>query len=148
MDCEGHIPAENRWNDYLPLADCWANNLVLPLGLWSPIIYRLDALPAAQPTVSKHWRQWGGWWRWALVCPDGVAPSRMFGVSASVNLPLHHKVQKFFSGTGSPGWSWKRAVKRLCVCVPLGLWCMTSVIPDLWLPFQPKSVAGILLVSN
>jgi len=39
---------------------------------------------------------------WALVIPDGVAPSRMVGVSASVNLPLHHKVQKFSSGTGSP----------------------------------------------
>jgi len=37
----------------------------------------------------------GGWWRWALVSPGGVAPSRMVGVSASVNLPLHHKVQKF-----------------------------------------------------
>jgi len=24
---------------------------------WSPIFYRPDALPAAQPTVSKHWRQ-------------------------------------------------------------------------------------------
>jgi len=35
---------------------------------------------------------WGGWWRWALVSPDGVAPSRMVGVSASVNLRLHHKV--------------------------------------------------------
>jgi len=23
------------------------------------------------------------------------------------NLPLHHKVQKLSSGTGSPGWSWK-----------------------------------------
>jgi len=47
----------------------------------------------------------GGWWRWALVSPDGVTPSRMVGVSASVNLPLHHKVQKLSSGTGSPGWS-------------------------------------------
>jgi len=47
----------------------------------------------------------GGWWRLALVSPDGVAPSRMVGVSASVNLPLHYKVQKFSSGTGSPGWS-------------------------------------------
>ena len=37
----------------------------------------------------------------------------MVGVSASVNLSLHHKVQKFASGTGSPGWSRKRAVKRL-----------------------------------
>jgi len=33
-----------------------------------------------------------------MVSPDGVA--RMVGVSASVNLPLHHKVQKFSSGTG------------------------------------------------
>jgi len=47
----------------------------------------------------------GGWWRWALVSLDGVAASRMVSVSASVNLPLHHKVQKFSSGTGSPGWS-------------------------------------------
>jgi len=52
----------------------------------------------------------GGWWRWALVSPDGVAPSRMVNVSASVNLPMHHKVQKFSSGTGGPG---KRAAKRL-----------------------------------
>ena len=44
----------------------------------------------------------------------GVVPSRMVSVSASVNLPLHHKVQKFSSGTGSPGWSRKRAIKRLC----------------------------------
>jgi len=45
-----------------------------------------------------------GWWRWALVNPDGVTPRWMVSVSASVNLPLHHKVQKFSSGTGSPGW--------------------------------------------
>ena len=53
----------------------------------------------------------GGWWRWALVSPDGVARCRMVGVSASVNLPLHHNVQKFSSGTGSPGWSWKKRRK-------------------------------------
>jgi len=59
-----------------------------------------------------------GWWRWALVSPDGVAPSRIVGVSASVNLPLDHKVQKFSSGTGSCGGPRKRAVKWLCgVCV-------------------------------
>ena len=50
-------------------------------------------------------------WRWALVSPDGLAPSRMVGVSASVNLPLHHKVQKFSAGTGSPGWSQKKGRK-------------------------------------
>ena len=58
-----------------------------------------------------------GWWRWALVCPDGVAHSRMVGVSASVNLPLHHKVQKFSSGAGSPGWFWKSGSKTVVVVV-------------------------------
>jgi len=38
----------------------------------------------------------------------GVAPSQMVCVSASVNLPLHHKVQKFSSGTSSPRWSRKK----------------------------------------
>ena len=53
----------------------------------------------------------GRWWRWALVSPDRVVPIRMVGVSASVNLPL--KVQKFSSGTGSPGWSRKKGRKTV-----------------------------------
>jgi len=56
-----------------------------------------------------------GWWRWALVSLDGVVPSRMVGVSASVNLPLHHEVQKFSFGTGSPGWSRKNGHKTVVV---------------------------------
>ena len=59
----------------------------------------------------------GGWWRWALASPHGVAPSWMVSVSASVNLPLHLEVQKFSSGTGSPGWSWKNGCKMAVV------WC-------------------------
>ena len=53
--------------------------------------------------------------RWALVSPDGVAPRRMVGVVAFVNLPLHHKVQKFSSGTGSPGWFRKKGRKTAVV---------------------------------
>jgi len=34
-------------------------------------------------------RMLGGWYRWALLSADGVVPSRMVGVYASVNLPLH-----------------------------------------------------------
>jgi len=41
----------------------------------------------------------------------------MVCVSASVNLPLHHKVQKFCSGTGSPGWSQKKGRKTVVVGV-------------------------------
>ena len=38
-------------------------------------------------------------------------------MSASVNLILHHKVQKFSSGTGSPGWSQKKGCKTVVVVV-------------------------------
>ena len=51
----------------------------------------------------------------ALASPDGVAPSQMVSVSASVNLPFHHEVQKFSSGTGSPGWSRKKGRKTVVV---------------------------------
>jgi len=63
------------------------------------------------PACKKIWE----WQRLALVSPDGVAPSRMVGVSASVNLPLHHKVQKFSSSTGSPGWSQKKGHETVVV---------------------------------
>ena len=53
--------------------------------------------------------------------PDGVAPIRMVDVSASVNLPLHHKVQKFSSGTGLSGWSRKKGRKTVVVVVVLYL---------------------------
>jgi len=60
----------------------------------------------------------GRWWRWALVGPDGLAPSWMVSVSASVGLSLQHKVHKFSSGAGSPGWSRKKGRKMVvCVCV-------------------------------
>jgi len=41
----------------------------------------------------------------------------MVSVSASVNLSLHHKVQKFSSGTDSPGWSRKKGHKTVVVVV-------------------------------
>ena len=56
--------------------------------------------------------------------PDVVAPSRMVGVFASVNIPLHHKVQKFSSGTGSPGWSQKKGRKTVVVW---WWWCFDTV---------------------
>ena len=64
---------------------------------------------------SLYLANMGGWWRWALVSPDGMMPSWMVSVSAFVNLPLHHKVQKFSSGTGSPGWSRIKGHKTVVV---------------------------------
>jgi len=57
--------------------------------------------------------------------PDGVAPSRMVSVSASVNLPLHHKVQKFSSGTGSSRSARKKGHKTLVVC---GVVCYVVIV--------------------
>ena len=48
-----------------------------------------------------------------MVGLDGVVPSWMVSVSASVNLPLHRKVLKFSSGTGSPEWSRKKGRKMV-----------------------------------
>ena len=43
-------------------------------------------------------------------------------MSASVNLPLHHKAQKFSSGTGSPGWPRKKGHNTVLVwCGSLGI---------------------------
>ena len=56
----------------------------------------------------------GGWWRWALVTRDGVAPRRMVGVSASVNLPLHHEVQVLF---------WRRLTQVVPERGVKRLWC-------------------------
>jgi len=44
----------------------------------------------------------------------------MVGVSASVNFPLHHKVQKFCSGTGSQKKGRKTVVVAVVVVIFLG----------------------------
>jgi len=62
-----------------------------------------------------------------MVSLDGVALSRIVSVSASVNLPLHHKVQKFSSGTGSPGWSRKKGRKTVVVA-DKALKCRTATV--------------------
>jgi len=51
-------------------------------------------------------KKYAGWWRLTLVSPDGVAPSRMVGVSASVNLPCTIKSRSSFlvpAHSGGPG---------------------------------------------
>ena len=89
----------------------------------------------------------GGWWRWALISPDGVAPSRMVSVSASVNLFLHHKVQKFSSGTGSPGWSQKRAVKLLCCgCGSRWTWIIQFLSVFFLHLFQKRTFGNVVQV--
>ena len=79
-----------------------------------------------------------------MVSPDGVAPSRMVGVSASVSLPLHHKVHKFYSGTTSPRWSQKNgcgscikiAISVLTVCVYVCVYAAVYTART-WLCAQP-----------
>jgi len=89
-----------------------------PIGLsdFCAIVLTLMSTVAKSHTAPLHF---GRWWRWALVSPDGVAPSRMVSVSASVNLPLHHKSRSSLLAPAHPGGPGKRAVKRLCMCASL-----------------------------
>ena len=74
--------------------------LIIVTGIVALVAFSALTLLVGRQEGHPACKNMGGWWRWALVSPDGVAPSRMVGVSASVNLPLHHKLQKFSSGTG------------------------------------------------
>ena len=53
-----------------------------------------------------------------LISLDGVVSTRTVGVSASFYLLQHHNVhKKLSSGTGSPGWSWKKGCNPVVVLV-------------------------------
>jgi len=66
----------------------------------------------------------------------GVVPSWM--VSASVNLPLHHEVQKFSSGTGSSRWS--RKSRKMVV-----VWCGVSL--EVLVKFMQKTSTNMSLAD-
>jgi len=89
-------------------------NALVAFSALTLLVWRQEGHPAC--------RKNGGWWMWALLSPDGVASSRMVSVTASVNLPLHHKVPKFSPGTSSPSWSWKKGHKMVVV------WCGVVVV--------------------
>ena len=60
-------------------------------------------------------KKMGGCWRWVLVGLDGVAPNRMVGVFAFVNLPLHHKSRSSLLAPAYLGGPGIRAVKWLWI---------------------------------
>ena len=83
------------------------------------------------PACKKKWENDGGghWlvrmeWR-----PTGWSHGRC------VNLPLHHKVQKFSSGTALPGWSRKKGRKTVVVVVVI--WCFSQ--SRILVSFQSKT---------
>jgi len=81
-------------------ASCKSNALATRLPSHHSEWALVGPLHPDQPVVRMEWRPAG----WLM--------------SASVNLPLHHKVQKVSSGTGSPRWSRKKGRKMVvCVCI-------------------------------
>jgi len=101
------------------------------------IVVAIVAFGALTLLVGRRPVKNGGWWRWALLSPDGVAPSRMVSVSTSVSLPLHHKVQKFSSGTGSPGCSRKKSHKTAVVVV-------VAIVMDFTVASFAKQLHGVV----
>jgi len=82
------------------------------LSDWFSALTLLVGRQEGHPACKKMGDGWGGHW---LVRMEWRPAGWL--VSASVNLPLHHKVQKFSSGTGSPRWFRKKGRKTVvCVC--------------------------------
>jgi len=83
-------------------------------------------------------KKYGRWWRWALVSPDGVVPTRMVGVSASVIFPCTINSRNSFLALAHPGDPRKRAVKRLwcgdghvCIGQSIVMFCSCTVNGDI-----------------
>jgi len=70
-----------------------------------------------------------GWWRWALVSSDGVAPSRMISVSASVNLTFTIKSRSSLLAPAHPGGPGKNGRKT----VVWWWWCSCHILFFHWL---------------
>jgi len=94
-------------------------------------------------------KKMGGWqdgrgWHW-LVRMEWC-PARW--VSASLNLPLHHKVQKFSSGTGSPGWSQKKGHETVVVCGDVLSVTQPSLSRQGTESIDPNQWSGLILSSS
>ena len=72
----------------------------------------------------------------------------MVGMSASADLPLHHKVHKFSHGTGSPGWSQKKGRKMVVVRCGEFQCLVTSGYPDGSAQGAEVKIAWKLLNNN
>jgi len=66
------------------------------------------------PACKKH----GRWWRWALLSPNGVAPSRMVGVSAFSPYTIKSRSSPLaLAHPGGPRKKGRKTVVCVCVCV-------------------------------
>ena len=68
---------------------------------------------AGRPSGIKVGGDGGG----SLISSDGVAPSRIVGVSASDIFPCTMKSRRRFLARAYPGGPGKRAIEQVCVCV-------------------------------
>jgi len=75
-----------------------------------------------------------------------MAPSWIVSVSASVNLSLHHIVQKFYSGTGSPRLSWKKGRKTVVVVVVQHLLWYCSSLRQLYSDASANAFSALTLL--
>ena len=57
--------------------------------------------------------KWGGWWRWAVVSPDGVAPSRWSVCLPLLIFPSAIKSRSSLLAPAHPGGPGERAARRL-----------------------------------
>ena len=87
---------------------CFPNpNALVAFSALMLLVGRQEGHPAC-----KKYGEDGGGWHWLVQIEWHSAG---WSVCLPVNLLLHHKVRKFSSGTGSPGWSRKKGRKTVVV---------------------------------
>ena len=88
--------------------------LVMCLMVW----FAFSALTLLVGRQEGHLarKKYGVWWMWALVSPDGVAPSRMSMCLPLLISPCTIKSRSSLLAPAHPGGPGKRAVKQL--------WCL------------------------
>jgi len=76
-------------------------------------------------------KRYGGMVEVGTGSPDGVAPRRMVGVSASVIFPCTTKSRNSFLVPADPGGPGKRAIKRLWCGGGISFACLHGMLPHL-----------------
>jgi len=61
------------------------------------IFYGPDALPDAQPTVSKHWRKNYAWWEWSLILQSCYSGTHQSPSAYSQFMPRTPQLKTYFS---------------------------------------------------
>jgi len=114
----------------------WDLPVLVAFSALTLLVRRQEGHPACKKN-GRHGH--GRGWHW-LVRIEWRPAGWSVCLPLLIKIPLHHKVQKFSSGIGSPGWSRKKGRKMVVVVVVPAQYCIVrqghSIITVLTFDFK------------